>query len=217
MIPRTYKAVLIIFIAVAAGGCPAIWNAQKAQETPKPEELFKQAEQLFEQKKYIEAIDLYERLKSAHPDLEKTPQVYLKIADAHFQRKDYDKSSSKYNQFLELFPKHEGASRAKYMIAMGLFNQRKRTDLDASMTEKAAEAFKRVVDEAEEGEWKKKAEEKYRECRRMLADKELYKARAYMKMKKYKAARLAAQRILDEFPGLGLDKEAQQMVKDAKE
>ena len=46
----------------------------------------------------------------------------------------------------------------------------------------------------------------------MLGEKELYKARHYQKRKQYTAARIAAQRVLDEYGDLGLDKEAQEII-----
>ena len=69
-----------------------------------------------------------------------------------------------------------------------------------------------LVDDPASGEWRKKAEEKYKVCRRKLGEKELYKADTYLSLKKYKAARMAAQRVIAEYHGLGLDKRAQQII-----
>ena len=61
-----------------------------------------------------------------------------------------------------------------------------------------------------------KAEEKTRECERKLAEKELYKARSYISLGNYKAARLATQRVLDQYPKLGLDDEAKKLLERIK-
>jgi hypothetical protein len=41
---------------------------------------------------------------------------------------------------------------------------------------------------------------------------ELYKARNYISTGQYKSARIAAQRVLDEYAKLGLDKEASDII-----
>jgi outer membrane protein assembly factor BamD len=102
------------------------------------------------------------------------------------------------------------------MIGMCFFSQSKDSDLDDSMVRRAETAFKKVIDKTESGQWRKKAEEKYRESRRKLAEKELYKARTYYNLKRYKSARIAAQRILDQYPKLGVDEEASELIEKTK-
>ena len=60
------------------------------------------------------------------------------------------------------------------MIAMTLFKQIKGTELDDTMLRGAEAAFKQVLDDSTAGEWKTKAEEKYRECRKKLGEHELH-------------------------------------------
>jgi len=206
-------AVTVIFLA----GCPSLWQNQAADKTPPPEELYKQAEQQYQAKDYTAALETYQRLKSAHPDFKKMREVYEKIADASFEQGHYEKAIARYSQLIELYPSDPGVPRAKYQMAMCHFKQIKNTDLDNSMVNRALQAFQVVADDPNAGEWSKKAKEHQRECRRRLAEKELYKARTYISMGSYKAARMAAQRVLDDYPKLGLDKEADELVKSLKD
>ncbi|MEW6349795.1 MAG: outer membrane protein assembly factor BamD [Thermodesulfobacteriota bacterium] len=210
---RICHFITVIAIALIVGGCPSLWNTVRAPgEEPTPELLFKKGKNLFDDKKYQEAIQVLESLKSAHPDFENMPEVYMKLADASFEKGAYDDAASRFKQFLELYPNHEDTVRAKYMVGMCYFNQIKRIDLDSTALVHAAEEFKTVVDRGGESEWKKKAEEKYRECRKRLGEKELYKAQNYLNQSQYRAARLAAQRVLDEYKDLGLDDQAKAIV-----
>ncbi len=206
-------AIVTIFLA----GCPSIWNSTQADKEPSPEELYKRAREKFEKQDYNEAIDLYERLKSAHPDFEHMPEVYERIADSFFNLDKYEEAIARYKQFMELYPNHEDKARAEYMCAMAYFKQIKDTDRDSTMARRAAQAFKTVIDEPDAGEWKEKAEEKYREARRKLGEKELYKARTYRNYKRYRAARVAAQRVLDQYGDLGLDEEAKKIIESVKD
>lgn len=142
--------------------------------------------------------------------------MYLKLGDVFFEEKAYEKAASRYLQFIELFPNHKEVPKAKFNVAMCYFNQIKGTDLDNRAVKLAADSFKAVTELPDAGEWGKKAEEKLKECRQKLAAKELYKARTYISVSNYTAARLAAQRVLDEYSKLGYDEEAKDLIQGIK-
>ncbi len=209
--------VLLAFLLLAfLGGCPAIWTGSKAAMEASPEELFQKAEKLFQDKEYPQAVEAYQRLKSAYPDFEKMPAVYVKIGDALYANGDYEKAISRYLQFIELYPAHPYVPRVKYYIAMSYFKQIKKTDLDNAILQRAADSFKTLAADERAGKWAEKAKEKYEECRKKLAEKEMYKANTYWSMGKYTAARVAAQRVLDQYPKLGYDEEAKDLIKRTK-
>ena len=214
---KEFKALVAGTMMLLLAGCPSWWQSEVAEKAASPEQLFKEGEEYYQRKDYKSAVESYERLKSAYPEFKKIPQVYMKLGDAAFAEGDFEKAISRYLQFLELYPSHTEVPRAKYQIAMSYFNQIKKTDLDNAVVIRAADAFKVIANDPNGGEWSKKAEEKLRECRRKLADKEFYKAQTYKNIGNTKAARMAAQRILDEYPKLGLDKEAEEMLKSLKD
>ncbi len=205
--------IVIILVTTSLAGCPSIWNLDSREAKESPEEAYKQAQDLLKDKKYFQAIENLEKLKSAHPDFKEMPEVYLKIADAFFDEGSFDKAIARYLQFLELYPNNSDVPRAKYQIGMAYFNQIKGTDLDNSVVRSAIQAFKVVTELPEPGEWAKKAEERINECRKKLAEKEIYKANTYISLGNYKAAKLAAQRVLDDFPKLGFDEVAGELIK----
>jgi outer membrane protein assembly factor BamD len=207
----------VAVLALVLAGCPSLWNTSALDKPASAEELFKKAERQFANKEYAQALESYERLKSAFPDFKKLPQAYMRIGDCLFNQKSYDQAMARYSQFIELYPAHKEVARAKFNIAMAYFNQVRGTDLDNSVVKRAAESFKALVDDPNAGEWGKKAKEKYRECLRKLAEKELYKAQTYITTGHYKAAVLSAKRILEEYPKLGLDEEAKELVKKWKD
>ncbi len=210
---KVFGFLMAAIIFVCCAGCPSMWSVEETKDKATPEALFQKAEDLYDKKKYAQAIDAYEQLKSAHPDYKDSSKVYLRIADAFFAEKQYEKAIGRYHQFVELYPNDREAPRARYNIAMSLFSQIKNTDLDSRIIQKSAEAFKALADDPDAGEWAKKAEEKYRECRQKLAEKEYYKAKTYISMGNYKAAKLVARRILDDYPKLGFDEQANTILK----
>ena len=216
MVGRHPFSIIVALAVVFIAGCPTIWKNTPAKTDVSAKELFEKSEDHFKKKEYSEALAAYERLKSAHPDFEKMADVYQRIADSFAETGKYEEAVARYRQFLDLYPNHKDRARASYMIAMTLFKQIKDIERDDSMLRGAEAAFKTVLDDPTAGEWKTKAEEKYRECRKKLGEHELYKARTYLNLKRYQSARLSAQRVLDEYPKLGLDKEASAVIEKAK-
>ncbi|MDQ7782398.1 MAG: outer membrane protein assembly factor BamD [Desulfomonilaceae bacterium] len=216
MLKSLILMVLTVITAGVLAGCPSLWNSKVGEEAPGAGELYEKAEARFKDKDYPGAIEAYQRLRSAHPDFDKAPEVSMKIADATYESGDLEKAASAYLQFVELYPGHEEAARAKYQVAMCYFRQIKNTDLDSRAVMTAAERFKALRDNPDAGEWATKAGEKFDECMKKLAEKELYKARTYISMGKYKSARLAAKRVLEEYGKLGLDQEAEDLIKRIK-
>jgi outer membrane protein assembly factor BamD len=210
------KLTAVLFSALLLAGCPSLWSSGAVEKASTPEELFQKAEENFRNKNYSQSIEVFERLKSAHPDFKKIPEVYLKLADASFNQGSYEKAASRYLQFVELYPAEKEVPRAKFQIAMCYFNQIKNMDLDSRAVKLALDSFKLVADDANAGEWGKKADEKVKECLKKLAEKEIYKAQTYLSVSNYTAARLAAKRVLEEFPKMGYDDKAQELIKKLK-
>ncbi len=211
--------VLMVVVAVTLvvlTGCRPFWVSTVKEEAPSAEELYKKAEALYKDKDYAAAIEKYQQLRSGHTDFEKMPEVYMKIADAYYDNGSLEKAASAYLQFVELYPGDKQVARANFRVAMCYFKQIKTTDRDSRAVTIAAERFKALLDNPDAGEWAKKASEKYDECMKKLAEKELYKAKTYISMGKYKAARIAAKRVLEEYGKLGLNREAEDLIKSIK-
>jgi len=215
MFKSGFRIVSAFLLLAVLGGCPGL-SGVKAPADSSPEDLYQRAEKRFQDKEYPEAVDAYQRLKSAFPDFEKMPAVYVKIGDALYASGDYEKAISRYLQFLELYPAHQYVPRVRYYVAMSYFNQIKNTDLDNAILQRASDAFKSLAADEKAGKWAEKAKEKYEECRKKLAEKEIYKANTYWSMGNYQAARVAAQRVIDQYPNLGYDDEAKDLIKRAK-
>ena len=208
---------MVATLCVICAGCQAPFQTVKTEKLDSPEKKFQAAEDLCNKKNYVQAMELYDDVKSAYPEFKEMPKVYVKIADCLYDDKRYDKSIGRYFQFVELYPNDKEVPRAKYNIGMALFSQIKNIDLDSRIIQKTAEAFKTLSDDPNAGEWAKKAEEKYRECRQKLAAKEWDKATTYLSMSNKQAAGKSARRILDEYPELGYDDKANALLKKLKD
>jgi outer membrane protein assembly factor BamD len=211
-VKTVFHIAVLIIVGAFLGGCPSVWNAVQAPKESSADDLYQRAEQEYKNGQFTEAVESYERLKSGHPEFKKMPTVCVKIGDGLYAAGDYDRAISRYQQFLELYPTHRFVPRVKYYIALSYFSQIKKTDLDNALIKRAEQCFAELAADPKGGDWAKKAEEKQRDCKRMLAEKEFDKAHTYYKMGNYAAARVAAKRVLEEYPNLGFDDQAKNIV-----
>jgi outer membrane protein assembly factor BamD len=217
MIDSGFRIGVAFLLLALLGGCPTLWTFTKPSQDASADDLYQQAENQYRDKDYLTAVESYQKLKSGYPDFPKLPAVYVKIGDALYANGEYEKAINRYQNFLDLYPKHAYVPRVKYYIAMSYFQQIKKLDLDNAILQKTSDAFKSLAADPNAGKWAEQAKQKMEDCRKMLAEKEMYKARTYWSMGNYKAAGLAAQRVVEQFSNLGLDEEAKDLIKRAKD
>lgn len=205
-------------IVLVCASCSFPFNSDETVEnTPGPDALFDKAQGYFKDAEYDQAIHFFETLKSAYPTFPEISVVQSRIADSYYRMGEYPKAMAEYKQFLTLYPTDPNVPRAKYMIGMCYYEQKKSIDRDDSVVRRAEEVFKGVAQEYKGTDIGEKAEKRLLDCRKHLAAKELYKANVYMSIKKYKAAKWAAERILEEYGGLGYDDEAKAIIESVDE
>jgi outer membrane protein assembly factor BamD len=217
-LPRLLKSCgLGLFLFLLVGCSLPFSNTEIVEKTPGPEALFDKAQGFYQDHEYEDAIHFFETLKSAYPQFEKMPFVQMRVADSYYRMGEYHKAMAEYSQFVTLYPTDPNVARAQYMIGMSYYKRKKSIDRDDSVVRRAEEIFRVVVDEYGDTPIGKQAKERLLDCRKRLAEKELYKAGVYMSMGKYKAAEISAQRILEEYSGLGFDDDANEIIESVKD
>jgi outer membrane protein assembly factor BamD len=172
----------------------------------------------FERGKFVEAIDAYRAFLKFHPNHAEAAYAMFRVAEANFEQipedwwflppsAEKDQASTRlaisaYRDLLARYPNqtHSEKGRTRLEQCRQLVAQPAQTPappaVDACRTELAQQ------DLVERGV------KRMDECRRKLADHELYAARFYFKRERYRAAAVRAEGLLRDYPGLGLDADA---------
>jgi len=108
-------AILILFSLLSA--CASI-----PIET-QPAAIYQEGEDLYESKRYDDAIAQYKKVRDAYASTELSSSAELRIADAYYDSERYIESSSEYGQFRKLHPTHQKAAYALYRIGLSNYNQ----------------------------------------------------------------------------------------------
>ncbi len=130
---------------------------------------------LYEQGKFIEAVDAYRQFEKMHPTHEEMPYALLRIAEAYYAQAP--------EEWWFLPPTAEK---------------------DQASVQQALTAFGVVVERFPKSAQAEQARDMRIVCRRRLADHELYVARFYWQRSKWRAAASRAEDLARDYPEVGL-------------
>jgi outer membrane protein assembly factor BamD len=157
---------------------------------------------------YDLAIDTFQSIVDNYPYSDYEQKALLKIADAYFKDHRYEEALSYYQDFTDLHPGHEKVPLAMLRIAECHLNQIESIDRDQTNTNHATEALSTLMRAHPYATETRRGEELMVELRTRLALNMLHIADFYRVRTQWQSAAVRYRRVLDEFPGLGLDSRA---------
>lgn len=165
---------------------------------------------------YPEAIQGFSEVKSKYPYSKLAVLADLRTADVQFRRGNHSEAIDAYREFLKLHPRHEDAPYAMLQIGEAYFEQipgdwwilPPPAEKDQASTRRAITAYRDMLARYPQDPLATKAQARLDECRRKLADHELYVAQFYLRHEHYRAAATRAEGLIQDYPGLGLDSAA---------
>lgn len=165
---------------------------------------------------YPEALMGFSALKNRFPYSKFAALADLRIGDVHFERGRYVEAVDAFRNFIKFYPRHEKGSYAMYKIAAAYREQipgnfwilPPAEEKDQASTRLAISAYRDMLSRYAESPEAETAQEELDDCRRLLADHEIYVADFYFKREHWLAAANRADGLLQDYGGLGLDARA---------
>ena len=140
-----------------------------------------QGDVLFASKKFNEAELLY-------PQSEWAPKSSLMASYAYWSQAYYSNSVNELNRFIKLYPKNENLSYAYYLLAMNYYDSIVDEKKDLRPLIEAKKYFNIVIKQYPESDYALDGKYKLKLIDDMMAAKEIYIARHYIKKEKWIAA-----------------------------
>lgn len=172
----------------------------KKPEQNKPADVWlKEGLNYFEKGKYKKAAEAFEQsiLEADNPEIAAQAQLFL--ADSYFFLEQFDEAIPSYEEYIEIYPDNEYAKQALYRLALCYYKQIDTIDRDKTSIVKALENFQNLKNRFPEYSKTKGADDKIKELREMLAEREYYVAKFYLRTKKFKAAEMRFKTILEQY------------------
>lgn len=178
-------------------------TACASTEATKPktaEDYLLDGERLMESGRHQEAITSWQKVREAFYSPELNMLAELKIAEAHFQARDYVEAAAAYEDFLKQYPNHTRTAEALYRLGMSYYKQILSADRDQTATQNALVTFESLLRRFPDDSNNDEARTLIARCRDYLAERELYIGQFYLRTGKYPPAIKRLRDIPNSYP-----------------
>lgn len=155
-------------------------------------------------KKWKNALALYDRLANLVAGTDDFPNVGFNTAYANYYDKNFKLAGHQFKNFAVSFPKDPRAEEAAYMSALCYYEGSMDYNLDQTSTELAINELQDFLNNYPNSERSKNITTLIDELSYKLEFKAYENARQYFNMGDYKAANVALENVLEDFPSTKL-------------
>lgn len=163
------------------------------------QEIYLQAEQKLKENLNAEAAGLYAKVERLYPYSEWAKKSLLMSAVANHQGAFYDESRADAERYLDFYPADTNAAYAQYLIALSYYDQIDNVSRDQSVTFKALQAFRIVIERYPDSEYTSPSLLKFDLSLDHLAGAEMEIGRYYLKRGHFGAAISRFRVVVEEF------------------
>jgi outer membrane protein assembly factor BamD len=209
-------AIVSLIILVVLTGCSSLQESIDkflgTEEGDTADELAWEGMDAYESGKCLKAIEKFQKIKDFYPFSKYAILAELKIADAHYQREEYEEAIFEYENFERLHPRNEAIPYVIYQIGRCYFDRIDTTDRDQTSARKALEAFQRLQKQFPEDQYARRSEEHISIALKSLAGHTYRIGVFYYKTKHYKAALHRFMSIISDYPDVGYHQQALEYI-----
>lgn len=196
----TYTLVSLLTIVITLSSCDPYQKLLKSNDY---DLKFKKSKEFYNEGKYSKAIPIFEELMSVYKGTKDVEDLYFFYPFCHYGSGDYLLSSYYFKRFVEYYPKSLNTQEARFMSAYSLYKLSPLASLEQDYTQDAIDAFQLFANTYPQSEKVAECNKLIDELRAKLEIKAIASAQLYFDMKDYKAAGVAFNNLLLDFPGTG--------------
>ncbi|RMZ60646.1 outer membrane protein assembly factor BamD [Chryseobacterium nematophagum] len=196
------KYILGLFAVAVLSSCAS--QQEKAMKSADKNYILKIANENFAKKKWKNALSLYDRLANLVAGTDDFPNVGFNTAYANYYDKSYKLAGHQFKNFAVNFSKDPRAEEAAYMSALCYYEGSMDYNLDQTSTTLAINEMQDFLNNYPNSERAKNISQLIDELSYKLEFKAYENARQYFKMAEYKAANVALENVLEDFPSTKL-------------
>jgi outer membrane protein assembly factor BamD len=196
------KYILGIFAVAVVASC--VSKQERAMKSADKNLILKTANENFAKKKWKNALALYDRLPNLVAGTDDAPNVVFNSAYANYYDKNFRLAGNQFKNFSISFPQDNRKEEAAYMSALCYYEGSMDYNLDQSTTQTAINELQDFLNNYPNSERSKNINTLIEELSYKMEFKSYENARQYFNMAEYKAANVALENVLDDFPSTKL-------------
>lgn len=208
--------IICLVVLLVATGCSTLKDQFNKifgiDDSVGAQELAWEGMDAYENGKYDKAIEKFQKLKDYYPFSKYAILAELKIADAHYQREEYEEAAFAYENFEQLHPRNEAIPYVIYQIGRCYYDQIDSPDRDQTSAQKALETFQRLVKQFPGDQYSTRAAEHIKTAQKSLAGHAYVVGVFYYNTKHYKAALNRFMSIISDYPDVGYHQKALEYI-----
>ena len=193
--------VLVATLLVSCGGKKAIYEGTAEQlHDEVVQELDKKGRFIFGGTNYDKVFEILKEIQIRYTYTPYAALAELRTGDVYFRKREYTQAATEYQNFINNHPGHEKLDYATYRLGLSHYERRAGKDRNYSKTLQAMNWFISLRETYPDSPYAEETQEKIEECRRILAEREIYIGKFYHKKKNYEAAIERFNNVLENYP-----------------
>ena len=181
---------------------------QKAVKTEDAEIKAKVGSKMYERKKYMKAIRLFEPIAATYRGRPDAETMYYQFAQSYYKTKQYYLAGYQFESFAAGYPKSPHVEEASYLGAKCYALLSPVYTLDQTDTFKAIDKLQAFIDKYPESQHFAEANTTVKALREKIEKKVFENAKQYNKIADYKSALVALENFISDYPGTPYKEEA---------
>ena len=208
------KYISLLMLSVVLLSCKT--EMDRAMKSADKDFILKVANEKFAKKKWADALSLYDRLPNLVAGTDDAPNVVFNSAYANYYDKNYRLAANQFKNFAISFPQDSRKEEAAYLSALCYYEGSLDYNLDQSNTQSAITELQNFLNDYPDSERSKNISQLIDELSYKLEFKAFENSKQYYKMGEYKAASVAFENFLEDFPATKLKPQVYDIVLKSK-
>lgn len=192
------KFLALFAVLVFSSSCGEYQNALKSEDVAVK---FESATKMYEAKKYAKAIRLFEQIAPAYKGKPQAEKMFYMYSQSLYNTEQYYLAGYQFESFVVSYPKSEKMEETSFLGAKSFTYLSPVYTLDQTDTYKAIDKLQNFIDRYPEGQKITEANLLVKELREKLEKKAFENAKIYNIIGQYKAAMVAFDNFMINFPG----------------
>lgn len=153
-----------------------------------PDSLFQQALDALHNRKWTDAVTLFERFVVQHPTHDRVQEARLRLGDAYFGKKEYITAATEYSRLANDYPAGAYADDSRFKVCESYYRLSPKPQLDQQYTRAALDHCQSLITYYPTSDLAPKAQEMLTDLRVKLADKSFLTGEFYFKRNAFDSA-----------------------------
>lgn len=192
------KIIALLSLVVLLGACSPYQKALKSEDLGFKYEV---ATKMYEKGRWEKALRLFEQIAPSYQGKPQAEKLFYMYARSHYNAEQYYAAGYQFDKFVSNYPRSEKAEEAAFLAAKSYSMLSPRYSLDQVDTYKAVDKLQDFINSYPNSEFMPDANRIAKELREKLEKKSFEIAKQYNTIMDYKAALVALDNFILDFPG----------------